>query len=85
MNWISIKDKTKLPTEITLCWVCNVNYVRDDQSYNPCWMARYDPLNPGMFKEFNVNAYYPMPIEITHWIPLPQPPNPISSERVKDK
>lgn len=92
-DWISIKDK--LPqqnTETLIVWVNRnpVNYQKDIKDkpftgvawyYNGKWWW-WSPDCKDMLDEYGVcpECYMDEAIEVTHWMPLPEPPKESNNE-----
>lgn len=69
MEWTSVKDKTKKPKigQLAVCWL--------SEAKEPC-CCRYeeDEIGPMWVELVMFDIYQTREDIITHWIPLPNPP-----------
>lgn len=65
MEWISVKDAN--PTTDHMCLVCNER----GPGYGP-YISIYQK---GLFKLYNPGEWHEYPLDVTHWLLLPEIPN----------
>jgi len=94
-KWISVKDKLPPHKEMIImsCYHLNANrsnvkfgYFIENNHPNPCF---FDILTADIFpygKDGKYSKKYPThTVTITHWMPLPHPPDNIIDEFIKKK
>ena len=68
MEWISVKDKLPDDCFEKLCYLIASNGEKYIKS------SHLNPAKKGFYVEYTKDGYAPIE-EVTHWMPLPEPPN----------